>query len=784
MIQNRAFIVVTSYIIGILLGVYLKLSIVLLFLFIGIISLIYFRKWNTKTVILLLIILIGFIYTNALYKKYDNKFNGLSNVEVIGTIVSEPKEKEHKYIYKVKIESINGSTKYKDCQLYLNVKKKKTGSNCIKYGNLVCFNGEYKEPNVQRNYLGDDYSFFIKTKMLYGTLETSVSDVKIIKEYNTNFVDFAINSIAKKLKDNLKLLLSDENAYMAIGILLGDKDEISDDVIELFKEGNLYHILAVSGMHISYIVLAFSKLSRFAGKKYVNIFLIVFLLMFIKITGCTPSVMRAGIMAIINLFSKLIHCKHDLKSNICVTLLIILILNPFSLFEMGCILSFAGTIGIIVFNKYIDVTFFKRFPKGKCFDFIKDTIIVSISANILIIPIMIYKFNSIPLVFIISNLLISPIVGATICLILVISIVSLISIRLAYIFSYVLDVLLSVFLNIVKFINLFSWFNITVPTPNVIFIILIYVCIFLLFYISNTYPTKLLALCIKRIFYVIVILIIVFKFVSFFPIGMKIYFVDVGQGDCTLVISESGKRILIDGGGSETSDFDVGKKILVPYLLDRRIMNIDYIMISHFDSDHCKGIFTVLEELNVKNVVISTQGDDYENYKIFKEIVSRKKVNVITANQGDIIKIDNVTFFEILWPQKHQITDNMINNNSLVCMLKYRNFKMLFTGDIESKAEDVIVSKYSKSLKADVLKVAHHGSKSSSTDEFIKLSDSYISLIGVGAENNFGHPNDDVVHKLKNVSNAVLRTDINGEICIMISPKGNIKYKVKIRNRE
>lgn len=215
---------------------------------------------------------------------------------------------------------------------------------------------------------------------------------------------------------------------------------------------------------------------------------------------------------------------------------------------------------------------------------------------------------------------------------------------------------------------------------------------------------------------------------------------------------------------------------MVPYLFDRKVMTIDYMIISHFDSDHCKGLFTVMDKLNVKNVIISRQGKVSENYKTFLSIVKEKKVNVIYIKAGDKLNIDKSTYMDFLWPQEAQIQENILNNNSIVCKLHYKNFSILFTGDIEKIAEEKLVQKYDKRiLNSTVLKVAHHGSKSSSTQNIVDLINPKVVLIGVGKKNNFGHPDYNVIQRFENIGARVYRTDTDGEIAIEVSKTGNVK---------
>ncbi len=175
-----------------------------------------------------------------------------------------------------------------------------------------------------------------------------------------------------------------------------------------------------------------------------------------------------------------------------------------------------------------------------------------------------------------------------------------------------------------------------------------------------------------------------------------------------------------------------GKNTLLPYLLDRGIVNIDYMMVSHFDLDHCQGLLYVMEKISVKNVIIGEQFEICDNYEEFVRIVKEKKIRVDIVEAGQNLNVEEDLYFNILWPDsKNKISDNAINNNSLVCKLVYKNFSCVFTGDIEEKAEKELLNKYKDTniLMSTVIKVAHHGSKSSSKEEFIKKIEPKIAII-------------------------------------------------------
>lgn len=189
---------------------------------------------------------------------------------------------------------------------------------------------------------------------------------------------------------------------------------------------------------------------------------------------------------------------------------------------------------------------------------------------------------------------------------------------------------------------------------------------------------------------------------------------------------------------------------------------------------------TVIKELKVKQVIIGKQYKNSENLQRLINLSKEKKVKIIIVEAGDQINMEKDLCLKILWPDDNNIiSENIINNNSLVCKLIYKKFSMIFTGDIEEIAENKILNKYKDDLiilKSNILKVAHHGSKTSSTQKFIESVSPQVSLIGVGKNNTFGHPNNDIVQRLECCSK-LYRTDQMGEISVIVSNNGKIKVK-------
>lgn len=794
------FIIVIAWIIGIILGLYLQISIASFVLFISLILLIfiifekkilkfiksrkikaYYSVLNVHIKILIFLVIIIVAFTQIKYYEgmFENKYKNIKEsdkISIIGTIVSDPQEKEYKTKYILKIDTINSSKKYKNTKVILYTKKEKE---TLKYGDKIELVGNFKLAQERRNPGGFDYRFYLKTKKIYGIVTTK--NTKKLKENNANIISMIANKTSNVIKNQSKKLLENKEACLLIGLLIGDTDEIDEETKEDFRNSNLTHMLAVSGLHVSYILLAVNYIITKVKthKKLSKIIVMLLILFFILVTGATPSVLRTGIMTIYLTLGSIFYRRISIFSSLNISLLIIIIMNPYSLFDIGLQLSYAGTIGIVYLYPIIKEKIYNK----------ANSILITISANIVIIPIMMYNFNTISLTFFISNLLAGPIIGIIIILGFSIIIVSLIFFPIANIFSKILNLLIILFLNTAKACANLPFSKIFIITPTLKFIFLYY-CLLVFIIIKERTQIRINIKLRNKVIAILIILVIINPIKYFSNIkqsNLKIYFVDVGQGDSTCIVTPKNKVILIDGGGnSKDENYDIGKQTLLPYLLDKKINKIDYCIVSHFDSDHCGGLMYILKNLKVKNIIIGKQYEEYENYKEFIKIAKDKKINIRVVEAGEKITIEKNLYIDVLWPinREKMVTQNAINNNSLVFKLRYINFSMLFTGDIEEIAEKEILDKYkenTKFLKSTILKVAHHGSKTSSTKEFINIVKPKYAVIGVGKDNKFGHPSNITIENLKTLNTKIYRTDEMGEIYINVNSKGNIKIKEFIK---
>lgn len=727
------------------------------------------------------------MHIKALERNYENKILNIPvelNARVL--VLSDGIDKEYKYTYLVEVIGT-------DIKLNMNLNKNKSKQNIPKFGDIVEISAIYELPKTARNYKGFDYKNYLKTKKIHGSIECK--EYNVLQSNKESKINTAIHAVQNNLKGNIQKILEKEQGALCVGILIGDRENISSETEDNFKNSNLTHMLAVSGSHITYIIVAITTLIGKTNKRYANIFTIFILIFFMALTGFTASVMRASIMGILTLLASILYRKSDTVNNLGISTLVLLIYNPYFLLDAGFLLSYAGTIGIIFFSDKINKSMEKLIlkennnQKNKMSNVktIIKTIIkvvinsfsITITANLLIIPIMAYMFNTISLTFWISNILAGPIMEVVTIFGFIVYFVSILFPVIAEFLGIFLNFFLTLLLQIAKISSNIPGAFIYVKTPSILTCCVYYILLFSSTLFRNL---KSQTIFIKSITYVkkykykiicIVVLISISSFIiNFIPSNLNIYFIDVGQGDSTLIKTVQNKTILIDGGGSEFGSFDVGKNTLLPYLLDRGISKIDYLMVSHFDSDHSLGCAKIIENLTVSNLILNKQLEENDIYKHIVSIAKQKKVNLIYVKAGDVITLNGVKI-KILHPQEKLIAENSINNNSIVFKLEYKSFSILFTGDIENIAEEVILSK-NINLKADILKVAHHGSKTSSSQRFIEAVSPKIALIGVGKNNMFGHPNREVIERLQSYGTKIYRTDECGEISITVNNRGKI----------
>lgn len=594
-----------GFLIGILGGLYLNMVLFIFLFNLTIVIARYIQEkkiiriiklWLNKSVIILLIVTVVFGYGYIYYieNTYKKIYMLSGKVEIEGIVVSEPIINEYNKTYELKVHKINNKKISPKKFSFIVDKKQKD----LEYGACIYCTGEYIKPNSRRNFKGFSYENYLKTKKNCGT-------IRAIEKSKTKYKNKI--SIVRRLSYRLKMkiinsagtIFTKEEEGVVLGIILGNTENITDETKDAFSGSSLSHLLAVSGAHISYIVLGLTTFFRkLRIPKKINYILTAILLIFyLFVIDFMASATRAVIMTIFLLLQIVFCRKQDLATTISFSLCIILLENPYKILDVGLLLSYLGTLGIIIiFNKI-------KSKDKKLIDKLKDMCILTISAQILILPVMAICFNTISFTFIISNLIASIIIGPIIIFGFILILISFFNMYISKIFAKPYIVLLKVLINVANYSSKIPISRIYVKTPYMISIILYYLFIAILIIIFEIQKSnrkfikeKLQSIltCIKHkilknkksLCVCIALIILISIFINQIPSGLKIYFIDVGQGDSTLIVTPLNKTILIDGGENESSN--VGKNILLPYLLDRRIRKLDYVFISHFDTDHVR----------------------------------------------------------------------------------------------------------------------------------------------------------------------------------------------------
>jgi len=483
-----------------------------------------------------------------------------------------------------------------------------SGEQNFSYGDILKISGETNLPTKYQNDKGFDYSKYLKTEKIVAMV--FCEKVEFIKKEDSILAK--IYSVKQKCVDILEENFEQEQAELLKAILLGEKSGISHNQSEIFSKSGLAHILAISGLHVSYVVLFTEKfLNKIINNiKIRNGVLIFFLIVYIIFTGGSPSVVRACIMMILYYIAKIVLRERDFYRSFILSFAIILIVNPFNIYSMSMWLSFLGSLGIVLLSDFIKKIIIRKMKLKRRHQLkILEAIVISISAQILIFPLIWKVFGNISLTFWISNLLVAELVAP----ILVLGYISIIIFPIREIFVFVESILLKVFLKLAFISSKMPYNRIFIVTPSIftIFVYYSFILQFILFYKNHKFTVlkcifnyrylkrKILKHreILKKAIIALMIVIFVLKFVQYMPKDLRINFLSVGQGDCTLIRTKYNKVVLIDSGEGQSEKYDYGKNVVLPYLLSHNISKIDYLVISHFDSDHCGRSFFHLRKL-------------------------------------------------------------------------------------------------------------------------------------------------------------------------------------------
>lgn len=618
-------------------------------------------------------------------------------------------------------------------------------------GDIITVKGEVSFPKARSNPGCFDYSLYLKSTGIRVVIEAQHVELLQLKGRDT-FLGRAYiirTNFIKKLEKSA----GKETAAMISGLMFGSEERMDEELLEEFRKNGTAHILAVSGLHMGIIYGLISKLWVWRKGMIYFFVAMMFLICYSAMASFSPSVVRAVIMIGIHIFSSVTNRRYDLCSAAMLAALAMLVKNPMSLYNTGFQMSFIAVLSLAMILPVI-----KRVYSGM--------LLGGIAIQAGLIPYIAYTFNYLSVGSILVNIPIIFIAG----IILPVGISSMAAMAVCPgIFASearLLELLCRVMtqINQASIIDGVTVFDVVSPNMGAMTFYYVSVIFFTsergrLMVIRN--GKKAASLMVTAALMIAVIAGAVFsnQFKS-----ADVVFVDVGQGDCIHVRTEDGRNYLVDGGGR--IGYSVGKKVLKPYLLKNGIKKADGIFITHLHTDHYKGAAELCMEGMADRLFIY-EGNMILEEKIIKE-TGMKKEDISYIYMGQRVKLSEKAWVDIMWPERQdgrQYRDEQTDENetSLILKVTVAGHSVLITGDVDAECQSVLVKKWQDKLRCSVLKVAHHGSKYSYCEEFVKAADPGYAVFQVG-KNSFGHPDEGVIENHRRKGIIVYRNDKNGAV--------------------
>jgi competence protein ComEC len=558
---------------------------------------------------------------------------------------------------------------------------------------------------------------------------------------------------------------SEQTAPIAKALLIGFKQDLDTRSKSAFARAGLSHIMAVSGLHVGFIIAPFWLLipyfwTRKYGKAYGLALLVGILLCYAGLTGFSPSVSRASVMAFFLTYGKLYHKINDSINLTAAAAITLLIIDPEQLFQIGFQLSFSAVIIILLILPVVQ----KSLPywvRVRWFGKPLMVVIVSLVVQFGLYPLQVYYFGEISLVSPLANALFVPLLG----LIVPLSLLALILSAIVPVAGFWLNIPSNYFLEgmrrFVMSASSWDWAWTTATLDNSFFFVF---WLILILTIASWHIASLRWKLLNGLMVAGCILMAWSLAQQFKPAELTVTYFDVGQGDAALLHTPAGKNILIDAG-VWSPGYNSGRGVIIPHLRASGIDKLDAVVLSHPHSDHIGGIVDLINEVEIGMIYNSGYRYDSELYKSYVELADKKGVPVKSVKEGDTLDIDPSMLILVLGPEKTVYTSDP-NEHSVMLNVIYGESEFLFTGDAGVHQEERVINKYLDLLDADVLKVGHHGSRTSSGLEFLDKVTPEYSIISLSEPNRYRHPHKEAIQRLSTTDSDLLFTSLEKAIIL------------------
>lgn len=693
-------------------------------------------------------------------------------------------------IYLKGVEMENGEKSVSVKRIFINTEKIPN----VKIGNIIKVRGKLRQFEEAANKGNFDSRKYYLSLGFYGKIEAGTIEI-INSDYSG--IRQGLYELRMEIIERLEKLCSDNNGIFSIinnkngiigAIILGDKTDIDSDIKELYSVSGIAHILAISGLHISFVGMAIYRLLRrrfrFLFSAAVSIPVV---LSFGIMSGFGISTIRAIIMFILKIIGEVLGRKYDAITAISLAGFVLLLQNPFVVCNSGFQMSFGAIIAIVLILPIVEEILN---TDNKIIKVLSANFTISLVMN----PILAWNYYELPTFSFLLNIVVVPLMSVVI----VSSIVGIFCSCIMFGFGKVVIFpgcgILELYTFLCNIINKSSVASIVVGQPKVTIIIVYYAILLVVLFGLKNIRTKytraekerniikketglvlekkakkerrIKGQNVKVRLACIVGFLLLNCLIYYIPNpGFYITFIDVGQGDGILIHGDNGMKVMVDGGS--TSEKQVAKYCIVPYLKAEGIGTIDYSIITHTDKDHISGILEILENNNsnrirIKNLVMPDINMKDDTYNELIEKAKLKKINVLYIKKGDTLSLGK-TKIKCIYPETTTTASDK-NDYCTVLSVKNKTSKILLTGDISKEIEEKIKDDIEENYT--VLKVAHHGSNYSSSEKFLKKVNPKYSIISVGKNNSYGHPGNETMERLRKQGGVIYRTDEKGGITI------------------
>ena len=620
------------------------------------------------------------------------------------------------------------------------------------------------QPSQPRNPGAFDYRAFLQRRGLdaLGTVRKQ-SQILAHREGADDWWARVILPVRGVIRGAIEQNLSGGPAGLLKGVLLGAKKAVPEEIKTTFAQTGVNHVLAVSGLHVGLIAGAvFFMLKMLGVSRGMTAGLTIFALVFYAlITGLPPSVVRAATMGCVALLGIVGQRDIDGGNILGIAGLGLLIARPQDLFDVGFQLSFVATGGILVL--YRPLRDLMPVERGWCDTWIAGPLAVSVAAQVTTLPFVVSYFGLVSIVGLIANLIVVPLVGVGVGLGLLTVVGFVVWPPLATVLNAANWLVLSSAIGIAGWMARPDWAAFEVARPPW-FVFGVYLSLVPLILpqvrrVCSAY-CLILALVLANIG--------VWKDILLSGSALEVYFLDVGQGDAVFCRYPNGRTLLVDGG-IRTHYTDMGERVVLPFLKSQGVGHVDVVVGSHPDADHIGGLISVLEEVSVGHYLDSGQCVETFTGKRLLEVVKAKGIAYHAVAAGDsLIGLGGL----VLHPTPDYVSDSGpapegANNGSVVIRIVHRGTTLLLTGDIERET-DGDMARWGHRLRADVLKAAHHGSRTSSTRAFLDAVNPKVAAISCGVNNRFRHPSPEVIARFREMGIQIWRTDQAGAIAMKL----------------